>query len=92
MRSKLAKFTKIVPSTVGILAILVVSFLVLMPYIRNLFAPMFPEGFRNVDCKGVTCGEGEFCMDNICHPVTAPKSSTCTQNGFTNGPAAPAPN
>lgn len=80
MRSKLGKLTKLTPSAVGILAILVVVFLVLMPYIRNLFAPMFPEGFRNVDCKGVTCGEGEFCMDNVCHPVSAPVTSSCGQD------------
>jgi hypothetical protein len=30
------------------------------------------EGFRNVDCKGVLCNEGEFCQDNICRPVAAP--------------------
>ena len=68
-------FSKTLASPVGILLIVVVAFLVLLPYIRNVFAPAFPEGFRNVDCKGVTCGEGEFCQDNVCHSVNAPKSS-----------------
>ncbi len=68
------KFSKTLASPVGILLIVVVAFLVLLPYIRNVFAPVFPEGFRNVDCRGVTCQEGEFCQDNVCHTVNAPKS------------------
>ena len=36
---------------------------------RSAFAPSFPEGFRNVDCKGVTCPEGEFCQENVCRPI-----------------------
>lgn len=62
-------------SSEGALLLLVAIFLVLLPYIRNVFAPAFPEGFRDVDCKGVTCDEGEFCKDNTCHSVTAPKRS-----------------
>lgn len=31
------------------------------------------EAFRVEDCKGVTCGEGEFCQTNTCHPVYPPK-------------------
>lgn len=58
-------------NVVGILLILVVLVLVFLPYLRNVFAPAFPEGFRTVDCKGITCKEGEFCMDNTCHSVTA---------------------
>ncbi len=46
--------------------VLVVAFL---PTIRSMFAPMFPEGFRDLDCKGVTCKEGEFCQENVCHPI-----------------------
>ena len=61
-------------NTIGMLLVLVVLVLVALPYLRNLFAPAFPEGFRNVDCKGVTCREGEFCQDNVCHSVTAPVS------------------
>ena len=34
------------------------------------------EGFRNVDCKGVTCGEGQFCQSNTCHPLYPPTSRT----------------
>jgi hypothetical protein len=70
-------FSKNTSSAVGILAILVVGFLLLLPYVRNMFAPAFPEGFRNVDCKGITCEEGEFCQDNVCHSVKAPVSSSC---------------
>jgi hypothetical protein len=58
-------------NVVGILLIFVVLVLVFLPYLRNLFAPAFPEGFRTLDCKGITCKEGEFCQDNTCHSVTA---------------------
>lgn len=27
------------------------------------------QGFRNVDCAGVTCNEGQFCQSNTCHPI-----------------------
>lgn len=62
-------------NAVGALLLIVVLVLVGLPYLRNMFAPAFPEGFRNVDCKGVTCDEGEFCQNNVCHSVNAPKSS-----------------
>jgi hypothetical protein len=69
------RLNKMQISSEGALLLLVAIFLVLLPYIRNVFAPAFPEGFRDVDCKGVTCDEGEFCKDNTCHSVTAPKRS-----------------
>ncbi len=62
-------------NAVGALLLIVVLVLVGLPYLRNMFAPAFPEGFRNVDCRGVTCDEGEFCQNNVCHSVNAPKSS-----------------
>ena len=37
-----------------------------LPLIRKHFARSFPEGFRDLDCKGVTCNEGEFCQENVC--------------------------
>ena len=52
----------------GLVAVFLVV-LVALPYLRSTFAPMFPEGFRDLDCKGVTCKEGEFCQENVCHPV-----------------------
>jgi hypothetical protein len=62
-------------NAIGILLLIVVLVLIGLPYLRNIFAPAFPEGFRNVDCKGITCDEGQFCKDNTCHDVNAPKSS-----------------
>jgi hypothetical protein len=70
---------------VGLFVFLLVI-IAFLPSIRSMFAPSFPEGFRaangaamkskegfrNVDCKGVLCNEGEFCQDNICRPVAAP--------------------
>lgn len=53
--------------------VLIIAF---MPAIRNAFAPVFPEGFQDIDCKGITCREGEFCQDNVCHSVTARATNT----------------
>jgi hypothetical protein len=57
----------------GLPTLLLVLFLVVafLPGIRSTFARSFPEGFRNVDCKGVICREGEFCQENVCRPVAA---------------------
>jgi hypothetical protein len=60
-------------SLLGLLGVLV-AVLVFLPAIRNAFSEVFPEGFRNLDCKGVVCNEGEFCQDNVCHPV-APRAT-----------------
>ncbi len=38
--------------------------LALLPLIQA-YVPL-PEGFRDVDCQGKVCGEGEFCQDNTC--------------------------
>jgi len=66
-------------SLVGLFVVLLVAVAVL-PWVRRTFARSFPEGFqattgfdsRKGDCKGVTCNEGEFCQENVCHPVAAP--------------------
>jgi hypothetical protein len=54
----------------GVVALVVflVAVVALLPWLRSMFAPVFPEGFRDLDCKGVTCKEGEFCQENVCHP------------------------
>jgi hypothetical protein len=52
----------------GLVAVFV-AVVAFLPYLRSAFAPLFPEGFRDLDCKGVTCKEGEFCQENVCHPV-----------------------
>jgi len=49
-----------------VLAVLLIAFL---PNLRNMLAPIFPEGFRDVDCKGVNCNEGEFCEENVCKKI-----------------------
>lgn len=55
----------------GVVALVVFLVLVvaLLPTLKSMFAPVFPEGFRDVDCKGVTCKEGQFCQDNTCHNI-----------------------
>jgi len=30
------------------------------------------EGYRNVDCAGISCAEGQFCQSNTCHPIYPP--------------------
>jgi hypothetical protein len=35
------------------LVVVVVLFVVFLPNLRIMFAPIFPEGFRDIDCKGV---------------------------------------
>ena len=49
-----------------VLAVLLIAFL---PTLRNMLAPIFPEGFRDIDCKGVNCNEGEFCEENVCKKI-----------------------
>lgn len=51
------------------LAIFLVVVVAFLPWLRNTYAPLFPEGFRDIDCKGVTCQEGEFCQENTCRSV-----------------------
>jgi len=51
------------------LAVFLIAVVAFLPWLRNTFSSMFPEGFRNQDCKGVTCGEGQFCQENTCMPV-----------------------
>ena len=71
-------------SILGLLAVLFVA-VAFLPSIRRMFVRSFPEGFqagsilggsgvdsRKVDCKGITCQEGEFCQQNTCRSVMAP--------------------
>lgn len=59
---------------VGLFAVLLAA-VALLPWLRRTFARSFPEGFRDLDCKGVTCKEGEFCQENVCRPVAAPATN-----------------
>ena len=52
---------------IGSLVVLVVLFIVLMPFIRSVFAPIFPEGFQDASCQGKPCPEGKFCMQGGCY-------------------------
>jgi len=33
------------------------------------------QGFRNIDCAGINCNEGEFCQSNTCHPIYPPPTN-----------------
>jgi len=77
-----------VPRGYGIVALfgVILVAIALLPVFRRTFARTFPEGFQSavsggasgldirtsLDCKGVTCQEGEFCQENICRPVYPP--------------------
>ena len=54
----------------GILALFVA--VALLPLLKAAAPQIFPslEGFRAVDCLGVTCGEGEFCQQNKCTRIS----------------------
>ena len=58
-------------SSMGVIALIVFAVLLiaLLPTLRNMLAPIFPEGFRDLDCKGVNCQEGEFCQENVCRKI-----------------------
>jgi hypothetical protein len=41
----------------------------IIPLVKAAMPSIFPgEGFRDIDCQGVTCPEGQFCQSNQCHP------------------------
>jgi hypothetical protein len=59
---------------IGLFGVLVLA-VAFLPMIRRTFARSFPEGFRTLDCQGVTCKEGEFCQENVCRPIEAPSTN-----------------
>lgn len=48
----------------------------LLPVLKASAPHYFPSiaGFRDLDCKGITCGEGQFCQDKKCVNVMAPNT------------------
>jgi len=52
------------------LVVVLLAVLVVVPLLKNLFPAVFPyEGFRDVECAGVNCPEGQFCQQNKCIPT-----------------------
>ena len=44
----------------------------LLPILKAAAPEYFPSsvsGFRDLDCAGMTCGEGQFCQHNKCQNV-----------------------
>jgi hypothetical protein len=43
------------------------------------------EGFQSeagrLDCKGVTCEEGQFCQDNVCKAISPPYTNPYFPSG-----------
>ena len=54
----------------GILALLLA--VAILPVLKAAAPHFFPslDGFRNVDCLGVTCPEGTFCQQNKCTRIS----------------------
>jgi hypothetical protein len=49
----------------------------LLPILKASAPDYFPSGisgFRDVNCQGVTCGEGQFCQDKKCMNVMPPNT------------------
>jgi hypothetical protein len=42
----------------------------ILPLLKAAAPEWFPEGFRDVDCQGVTCPEGKFCQSNQCVDIS----------------------
>ncbi len=44
----------------------------ILPFVKSAYPEFFPtmDGFRDVDCVGVTCPEGQFCQKKQCIPIT----------------------
>jgi len=51
--------------------ILVLVLLIVISYVSYTLY-MGNDGFRNIDCAGVNCKEGEFCQDNTCKAISPP--------------------
>ena len=56
---------------IGLFAVLVLA-VAALPWLRRSYVRSFPESFRDLDCKGVTCNEGEFCQENVCRAISPP--------------------
>ena len=51
--------------------ILVLLLLIVIAYVSYTFYASY-GGFRNIDCAGINCKEGEFCEDNTCKLLSPP--------------------
>lgn len=54
----------------AIIALLVA--VAILPLLKAAAPQFFPtlDGFRNVDCRGITCPEGQFCQNNQCTRIS----------------------
>jgi hypothetical protein len=50
----------------------------LVPLFKAVYPEFFPSisGFRDVDCLGKTCEEGQFCQNNACISKTSARYTT----------------
>ena len=51
--------------------ILILFLLIVIGYVSYTFY-ISNDGFRNIDCAGVNCKEGEFCENNTCKALSPP--------------------
>jgi len=70
---------------VGLLVVFV-AVVTLLYFLKAMF-PQYYDGFRDVNCYGVKCGEGQFCQDNVCRNINPPYTNNYFE-GFQSGGGA----
>ena len=59
-----------VKSPTLLVIVLLVTLAALTYYVYSAY-----EAYRNIDCLGITCPEGEFCQDNTCKSINPPNTN-----------------
>jgi hypothetical protein len=54
--------------------ILVLILLIIIAYVSYTVYISY-DSFRNIDCAGVNCKEGEFCENNTCKALSPPNTN-----------------
>lgn len=67
---------------VGVLVVFV-GVVTLLYFLKAMF-PQYYDGFRDVNCYGVKCNEGQFCQDNVCRNINPPYTNNYFE-GFQSG-------
>ncbi len=63
------------------LVVVFVGVVTLLYFLKAMF-PQYYDGFRDVNCYGVKCAEGQFCQDNVCRNINPPYTNNYFNEGF----------
>lgn len=63
------------------LVVVFVAVVTLLYFLKGMF-PQFYDGFRDVNCYGVKCAEGQFCQENVCRNINPPVTNNYFSEGF----------